>query len=371
MTEANIKKVLVVDDSAFMRKLITDFLNSHPALKVVGVARNGKDAVEKLVLLKPDVITLDVEMPIMDGLEALKEIMRIQPTPVVMLSSTTERGAENTVIAMGSGAVDFVAKPGGAISLNLALIKDEIIEKVFAAASVQVTKLKQGPGIIQEKKRENVMEQQLPQNPSKTTIQGTLTKRFSVGGKKIVAIGTSTGGPRALQEVLSQLPKNIAAPIVIVQHMPVGFTKSLANRLNDLCAIAVKEVENGDLLEDGVAYIAPGGEHFTIRKIGTALVAEVNATEPPRCGHRPSVDVLFASIAKIPGLKCLAIVMTGMGNDGMAGTAQLKENRETIAIAESKETSVVYGMPRALVDQNLADEMIRLENIASAITEII
>lgn len=380
MTVTQIKKVLVVDDSAFMRKLITDFLNSHPAIEVVGVARNGKDAIDKLETLKPDVITLDVEMPIMDGLEALKEIMRIRPTPVVMLSSTTEKGAENTVLAMASGAVDFVAKPGGAISLNLGTIKDEIINKVVGAASVQVTKLRQVPLTPKEPKRESPARQLGRQNlqmkkpiayPQKPFSKSGVTKNFSVGGKKVIAIGTSTGGPRALQEVLSRLPKNIAAPIVIVQHMPAGFTKSLANRLNNLCDITVKEVANGDLIENGIAYIAPGGKHFTVEKMGASLVAKVDDKEPPRIGHRPSVNMLFESLARISGLKCLAVVMTGMGNDGMDGTADLKANCETIVIAESQETSVVYGMPRAIVDQNLADDIVRLEDIASTITEMI
>lgn len=366
------KKVLVVDDSAFMRKLITDFLDSHPTLKVVGVARNGKDAIDKLALLKPDVITLDVEMPIMDGLEALTEIMRIRPTPVVMLSSTTERGAENTVIAMGSGAVDFVAKPGGAISLNLALIKDEIIDKVVAAASVQVTKLRQVPRVIRENRVETPSRRiETPPMQSNAIQSSQPRKKFSIGGRKVIAIGTSTGGPRALQQVLTNLPESIAAPIVVVQHMPVGFTKSLANRLNNLCAISVKEVENGDVLENGVAYIAPGGNHFTIRKSGANLIAEVSDKMPPRSSHRPSVDVLFESLANISGLKCLAIVMTGMGNDGMAGMTSLKEKCETIAIAESAETSVVYGMPRAIVEQRLADDIVNLEDIASTIIEMI
>lgn len=381
MTVIKRKKALVVDDSAFMRKLIADFLNSHPEIEVVGTARNGKDAIDKLETLKPDVITLDVEMPVMDGLEALKEVMRIRPTPVVMLSSTTEKGAENTVIAMASGAVDFVAKPGGAISLNLNTIKDEIIEKVVAAASVQMKNLKQVPLKRPERRTpiaaSQVRKPSIPMRKTASVIEPTpfvrneTIKKFSAGGKKIIAIGTSTGGPRALQEVLVNLPKNIAAPIVIVQHMPAGFTKSLADRLNTLCNIVVKEVENGDMLEDGVAYIAPGGKHFTVRKMGTSLIAEVDDKEPPRIGHRPSVNVLFESLAKVTGIKCLAVVMTGMGNDGMEGTSKLKAKLETIVIAESQETSVVYGMPRAIVDNHLADDVVRLENIASAITEIV
>ena len=374
VTLTQVKKALVVDDSAFMRKLIADFLNSHPQIEVVGVARNGKDAIDKLIALQPDVITLDVEMPVMDGLEALKEIMRVRPTPVVMLSSTTEKGAKNTVLAMESGAVDFVAKPGGAISLNLGTIKDEIIEKVIAATTVPLTKLRTMPRIGSPQRRGGNIDKQVK---APVDVQTDLTytkkvhKKLSAGGKKVIAIGTSTGGPRALQEVLTNLPKDISAPIVIVQHMPAGFTKSLAERLNSLCAIDVKEVENGDILENGVAYIAPGGYHFTVRKLGATLVAEVANIEPPRMGHRPSVDVLFESLSKITTIKCLAVVMTGMGSDGKNGLTELKNHCETIAVAESQETSVVYGMPKSIVDHGLADKVVGLEDIASVIKEIV
>lgn len=375
------KKVLVVDDSAFMRKMITDMLSDHAQLEVVGVARNGKIAVEKVATLKPDVITLDVEMPVMDGLEALQEIMATRPTPVVMLSSTTKKGAENTVLAMECGAIDFIAKPGGAISLNIELVKDEIIEKVLEASKVPMKKVHPRPNLLQRTEKESTkrsfserkprLTERLSTVPPKKTIHKASRKNFTSRHKTILAIGTSTGGPRALQEVLTQLPKNIAAPILIVQHMPPGFTKSLADRLNKLCEISVKEVENGDALEDGVAYIAPGGKHFKIRKLGSSLFAQLDTEEPPRMGHRPSVDVLFESIASLSGVKCLAVIMTGMGYDGAAGAERLKASCETIVVAESSETSVVYGMPRAVVDQNLADEVVRLENIATTITEII
>ncbi|MDS9470601.1 chemotaxis response regulator protein-glutamate methylesterase [Sporosarcina pasteurii] len=370
------KKALVVDDSAFMRKLITDILNSHPKIEVVGVARNGKDALDKIATLKPDVITLDIEMPIMDGLEALQEIMKKHPTPVVMLSSTTKKGAENTMLAMEYGAVDFIAKPGGAISLNLGNVKGEIIAKIFAAANVSLSKLK--TKIEYGKTRNEMQQTHQPLGPTNkanrvksTNVRKSNGLRFKSKGKKVVVIGTSTGGPRALQKVLTQFPKDIEAPILIVQHMPPGFTKSLAERLNNLCEITVKEAENGDLLENGTAYLAPGGQHFTVRKLGMSFVAQINDKEPPRLGHRPSVNVLFESVAEFRSLKCLAVIMTGMGNDGLEGVKRLKENCETITIAESKETSVVYGMPRAIVDHALADEVAKLENIGITISEII
>lgn len=374
------KKILVVDDSAFMRKLISDLLNNHSKMEVVGTARNGKDALEKIKTLKPDVITLDVEMPIMDGIEALQEIMKQYPMPVVMLSSTTKTGAENTMLAMEYGAVDFIAKPGGAISLNLYDVKDEIIEKVYAASNVQVSKLKR---IYSSKKvhQESVKKEETGRKSQSVTKIPTIEtpqpkekgslKKFSSKGKLFVMIGTSTGGPRALQEVLTKLPANMPAPILVVQHMPPGFTKSLADRLNGLCDIRVKEAENGEPIENGTAYIAPGGKHLKMKKLGTSYYVHLDDVEPPRTGHRPSVNVLFESAATMPNAKFLAIVMTGMGNDGMEGTALLKSKCETITVAESAETSVVYGMPRAIVDKGLADEVIKLTDIANVIKSII
>ncbi|HLR10725.1 MAG TPA: chemotaxis response regulator protein-glutamate methylesterase [Sporosarcina sp.] len=366
------KKVLVVDDSAFMRKIISDIINKHSQMEVVDTARNGKDALQKLVQLKPDVITLDVEMPLMNGLEALKEIMRIQPTPVVMLSSTTKLGAENTMLAMENGAVDFIAKPGGAISLNLKDIEDEISKKVFAAAAVSVKKLSTTIGHPKQTQskvlrptmtKQSTIEQKRPVSEEKRPFHGT--------GKTIVAIGTSTGGPRALQQVLTHLPAHLAAPIVIVQHMPPGFTKSLADRLHHLSEISVTEVKDGEVLQNGTAYIAPGGKHFTVKKMGASLVAEVSDRLPPMKGHRPSVDVLFDSVASLTGMRCIATIMTGMGNDGLEGTKKLTSTIHTITIAEAEETCVVYGMPKAIVDEQLADEVVQLDEIADAITRFV
>ena len=374
LTNSKVKKALVVDDSAFMRKLISDFLNSHPGIEVIGVARDGKDAVEKVKTLKPDVVTLDVEMPLMNGLEALKEIMEVHPVPVVMLSSTTKEGAENTILAMEYGAVDFVAKPGGAISLNLHDVKDEIIEKVAAASGVQISKLRRiSPRIgekvtsIQQKRTFQPKESIGEINPSKS-IQ---IKKFSKTSKTIVVIGTSTGGPRALQEVLTKLPKDFQAPILIVQHMPPGFTKSLADRLDGICEIGVKEAEDGDLLKNGTAYIAPGGKHLKVKKLGTSYFAKLDAIELPRLGHRPSVDVLLESAAELVGVKYLTVIMTGMGNDGRDGIERLNETCETITIAESSETSVVYGMPKAVVEAKLADGIVKLTDISKTMIEIL
>jgi len=369
-----IKKVLVVDDSAFMRKVISSIINSHPELEVIGTARNGRDAIDKVMALKPDVVTLDIEMPIMNGLEALRVIMQKHPVPVVMLSSTTKTGAENTMLAIEYGAFDFVAKPGGAISLKLNEVEEEILEKVIAASGVQISKLKKiRPSNPLKRSFE---EKKTASNPRKVSrprtsslLSGKSTKQdFHKMNKTFVMIGTSTGGPRALQEVLINLPKDLRAPILIVQHMPPGFTKSLADRLDSLCEINVKEAESGEPFINGTAYIAPGGKHLKVKKIGASYVAYLDALEAPRSGHRPSVDVLFESASELANMNYLAVVMTGMGYDGRAGMEKLKEIGQTFAIAESKDTSIVYGMPKAIVDAELADEIVDLQDIAASIT---
>lgn len=368
-----IKKALVVDDSAFMRKLISDFLSKHPNIEVIGTARNGKDAIEKVKLLKPDVITMDVEMPIMDGLEALKEIMENHPVPVVMLSSTTKEGAENTMLAMEYGAVDFVAKPGGAISLNLKDIEEEIVEKVAAASGVHISKLTRAhkPKPVQKSvvatQKETVSQITKPLKPKINKNKGVFVKN----AKTFVIIGTSTGGPRALQAVLTNLPAEFAAPILIVQHMPVGFTKSLADRLNTLCTIHVKEAENGEPILNGTAYIAQGGKHLKMKKLGQSYFIQLDEIEPSRSGHRPAVDVLLESAAAIKELNYLTVIMTGMGSDGKVGMEILKKNGQTLTIVESAETSVVYGMPKAIVEAGLADEIEDLHDIPKKVMGIL
>lgn len=349
-------KVLVVDDSAFMRKLISDFLNEDPRFKVIGTARNGKDAIQKVKEWQPDVVTLDIEMPEMNGLEALQVIMRENPTRVVMLSSTTQKGAENTLLAITYGAVDFIAKPSGAISLDLDKIKEEIILKVLMASKANILGLsfkknKVSPVVTETKP----VVEAVPQNSN---------------FKKLVCIGTSTGGPRALQQVLTSLPRTINAPILVVQHMPAGFTKSLASRLDSLCKINVKEAENGDLLENGTAYIAPGGYHLKLKQAGNSLTVFLDKSDPLN-GHRPSVDAMYESISEIKNFSKIAVIMTGMGSDGTNGLKALKSSGNTIAIAESEETSIVFGMPKSAIATNLVDEVVNLEKIAPTILKYI
>ncbi|WP_281288355.1 protein-glutamate methylesterase/protein-glutamine glutaminase [Sporosarcina luteola] len=370
-----LKKVLVVDDSAFMRKLISDMLSKHPLLEVIATARNGKDALAKVVEYKPDVLTMDIEMPIMNGLDAVKQIMDLHPTPIVMLSSTTKIGADNTMLAMEYGAVDFVAKPGGAISLNLHEVEQELVGKVVAATKVNVSKLTKKQQPITEKypRRNRYNTQTAP-----AALFSTIDKQSNVLDKKIskvhhsfVIIGTSTGGPRALQEVLTQLPSTIQVPILVVQHMPPGFTKSLAQRLDGLSNIRVKEAEDGEPILKGVAYIAPGGKHLKFEKRENEYCVCLDDVDPPRMGHRPSVDVLLESAASIQSAQFVTVIMTGMGQDGKKGMQQLKAACKTITIAESEKTSVVYGMPKAIKEAGLADQVVDVHHIASAIMEIL
>ncbi|HEX5564904.1 MAG TPA: chemotaxis response regulator protein-glutamate methylesterase [Sporosarcina sp.] len=366
-----LKKVLVVDDSAFMRKLISEMLSKHPLLEVIGIARNGKDALAKVAELRPDVITMDIEMPLMNGLEALKQIMEQQPTPVVMLSSTTETGAENTMIAMEYGAVDFVAKPGGAISLNLHEVEREIVGKVIAASKVEISNLIKQPTPRVEPESTLKEATSKPSVSFVNKIDSLQEKKISKAHETFVIIGTSTGGPRALQEVLTKLPSNINAPILVVQHMPPGFTKSLAQRLDGLSEIRVKEAEDGEFLLKGVAYIAPGGKHLKFEKCLGGFCVRLDDTVPPRMGHRPSVDVLLESAADKRDLQYVTTIMTGMGHDGREGMQQLKAACKTITIAESEKTSVVYGMPKAIKEAGLADRVVDVQCIAAAITEIL
>ncbi|WNB90383.1 chemotaxis response regulator protein-glutamate methylesterase [Bacillus sp. NEB1478] len=339
--------VLIVDDSAFMRKLIKDFLNEDPRITVLDTARNGEEAVKKTIQLKPDVVTMDVEMPVLDGIEAVREIMNRSPVPIIMLSSTTKAGAENTLLAMEAGALDFISKPSGAISLDLHKVKEALIEKVIAVSRVNVT--------------------------SKTSFRANSQNYETRVAKKknelpkLILIGTSTGGPRALQEVVTKLPANIQAPVVIVQHMPPGFTESLANRLNSLSNVFVKEAEQDDILMPGTVYIAPGGFHLRLIQKAAGKTFVALDKEPPVGGHRPAVNVLFESAAKLKNYEKIAVILTGMGSDGTLGLLKLKESGEATVIAEAEESCIVYGMPKSAVLTEKVDEVVHINSIAAAI----
>ncbi|XJZ28517.1 chemotaxis response regulator protein-glutamate methylesterase [Bacillota bacterium Lsc_1132] len=361
-------KVLVADDSAFMRKLIQEILLASDQIEIAGTARNGKDVIKKIKELKPDVVTMDIEMPVLDGIEALKIIMKETPVPVVMLSSATQTGAENTLLAMQYGAVDFIAKPSGPISLDLQKIEKKIITKVLEASKANLK------GLANQSAEQNLFPANLPNGSNIELEQPSSPRQESMTGelaaKKIICIGTSTGGPRALQAVLTKLPASINAPIVIVQHMPPGFTKSLANRLDSVAEIKVKEAENGEVLQMGTAYIAPGGYHLLVKKKAAGLAVQLEKTEL-RNGHRPSVDVMFESLSLLDDYAKVAVIMTGMGSDGTKGLIQLAKNGNVKAIAESEESSIVFGMPKAAISTKLIDEIQHVENIAKTILKYV
>lgn len=340
-------KLLIVDDSAFMRKVLSDLFSAETDFTVLDVARNGKEAIDKVKRLKPDVVTLDVEMPLMDGLSALDVIMKECPTAVVMVSSLTREGAEATIKALEKGAVDFVAKTAGPIS-SVDGIRQELLLKCRAAAKTNVRLLLD---------RKMVKLSEAVERPATSFAQSV--------DELIVAIGTSTGGPRALQEVLTKLPGNLPCGVVIVQHMPPGFTKSLAERLNSLCALTVKEAEQNDVVSPGLVLIAPGDYHMTLAREGTKTVVHLDKN-PPIGGHRPSVDPMFESVANIYGKRAVGVILTGMGHDGSRGIKLIKQS-SGFTIAEDQSTAVIYGMPKAAIELGVVDKAIPLHGISAEI----
>lgn len=340
-------RLLIVDDSAFMRKAIENMVSKAHDIQVVGFARNGKEAIELTEQLKPDVITLDVEMPEMDGLEALKIIMERFPTTVIMVSSLTSEGAEATLKALELGAVDFLTKDKSFASFGIMKLEDQLIEKIRYFSTKKVFR-------PFTKKPVEKKEIQIP----KKIKTGT-------GNKRIVAIGTSTGGPQSLQKVIPNLPLSLNRPVLVVQHMPPNFTQSLANRLNSISQLSVIEAQGKEKIEPNVVYIAKGGFHLKIKKVGTNYYTEVT-NEPSNTLHIPSVDVMVTSVAENFGRDALAVIMTGMGSDGLNG-AKLLKSKGGAVIAQDKDSCVVYGMPRSIVEEGLADEVVSLEEIPNTI----
>ena len=345
-------KVLVVDDSALMRQFISDILKSDPRIEVVGTARDGKDALAQIKSLKPDLVTMDVEMPNMDGLKALEEIMRTNPLPVIMVSSMTQQGAETTFKALALGCVDFIGKPSGSISLNIREVGQELIDKVIAASTARI---RGKPAAARSAPFASDFRRMAPP--------------VSTGRRDIVAIASSTGGPMALAELLPKLPKNFPVPIVITQHMPKEFTPSFSKRLNDSSQIEVVEGFDGLTLKPGRAVIAPGGSHLIIkRRKGVAVCGLSDA--PPVCSVKPAANVMFLSIADEYGGNVLTVILTGMGRDGTDGAVALRR-KGAYVIAESQKTCVVYGMPKAAVDAGVVDEVLPLNEIPEAMTRLV
>ncbi len=346
-------RVLVVDDSAFMRKLIVEIITGDPELEVAGYARNGKDALDKLRRLDVDVVTLDVEMPVMDGLETLKRIMETKPLPVVMLSSQTRKGSETTMQALALGAVDFITKPSGqatAGTQDLAVIAAEVTEKVRLAATarIQVAEPKKRPAIAKP-----------PSLP-------VFDRPAEGAADKLVIIGSSTGGPKAVEGVLSSIPVNLPAAIVIVQHMPKEFTRSFAERLDSLFPFPVKEAGTGDLVENGKVLIAPGDYHLTITS-----ERRIKLNQEERVMFlRPAIDVTMQNLPAIYGKNIVGVILTGMGRDGAKGMAEVKRGGG-LTIAQDKSTSTIYSMPRVVAEEGNADYILPLDLIGKTITELI
>jgi two-component system chemotaxis response regulator CheB len=338
-------RVLVVDDSMFMRRMITDLLQQDAELEVVGAAKNGQEGLEMARQLKPDVITLDVEMPVMDGVTMLQRLMQEQPTPVLMLSSLTKEGAEVTLRCLELGAVDFVTKPSGSISMDIYKISSQIIEKVKAVARARVV-------VVPSARPATVP-------PTPAVLAGRSTPNAP-----LVVIGASTGGPRALNTVLSGLPSGLNAKLLLIQHMPEGFTRSLAERLDRNSAFSVREAQGGETLEVGVAYLAQGGKHLKLERGGKIVLTE----DPPVHGVRPAVDVALLSIAQNYQGAVVVAILTGMGSDGAAGVRALAA-KGAYTIAEDESTCVVFGMPRAAIQTGAVKRVAPLHHIAEAITE--
>jgi two-component system chemotaxis response regulator CheB len=336
-------RVLVVDDSALMRKMIPQMLEADPSIEVVGTAMDGTFCLKKIEELRPHVITLDLQMPGMNGIETLKEIMRRDPLPVIVVSSHSTEGASVTFKALGLGAFDFVTKPQD--SVHMADTAKELIAKILAAADCKVVR----PGTFQIA---------VPAEKISATKAGPPPS-------KLVAIGISTGGPQALEFLLAQLPPDFPGAIVVVQHMPEGFTEMFARRLNELCSLRVKEAQSGDVLQAGRVLICPGSKHIKVKRLTMGDIVVLN--EDARVnGHRPSADVLFNSAAEEFGPQTVAVIMTGMGDDGAEGLGAVKR-AGGMTIAQSEESCVVYGMPKAAIERGYATRVIALDGLSSTL----
>ena len=339
-------RVLVIDDSALMRKMISDILNSDSRISVIATANDGVSGLEKTRSLKPDVITMDVEMPIKNGVETLAEIMKTCPTPVIMLSSLTQEGAQISLKAFSLGCVDCVGKPSGTISLNIADIGKEIIEKVVVASTANI------------KSTTNITS-----GFRNYTLPSTGTN-FMNNKRQLIVIGASTGGPLALQKVLESIPANFPAPIAIVQHMPLNFTNSFAKRLDSISQLTIVEGYEGLELKSGMAAIAPSGKHMLVKKRNGGIFCNLSDA-PSVLSVKPAANLLFLSAADEFSGAVVGVILTGMGKDGTEGAIALQEKGAHI-IAESQETCIIYGMPRAAIEAGIVHQILPLQDIAGA-----
>ena len=341
-------RVLVVDDSTFVRTIVSKALEADPEIEVIGVAVDGIDAIEKTKSLRPDVVTLDVTMPRLDGLAALRRIMDECPTPVVMLSALTGEQTHATIEALALGAVDFFLKPSQLRRAEDDGFSEDLAGKLKVAAQVNLLRLKS-----------RARPRRAP--PSAKHAAGRPAPPMC----RMVTVGSSTGGPQALIELITALPGDIPAPLLLVQHMPAGFTRSLAKRLDDSSEMTVREAEPGDAVTPGLALVAPGGYHMTVSKTGKIHLNQ----DPPVRGVRPSVDVTMESVATAYGEAAVAVVLTGMGSDGTRGAAFIKAAGGTV-LAEDESTCAVYGMPKSVVDAGYADQVVPLHKMADSVARL-
>ena len=380
-------KVLVVDDSAFFRRRVSEILNEHSDLQVVGDAANGRDAIEKTKQIKPDVITMDIEMPVMDGITSVRHIMEECPTPIIMFSSLTHEGAKATLDALEAGALDFLPKKFEDIAKDkkegTKLLQDRVralgrragmmARRPSITTSSPVAKPE--PRTAEPSRRATATSRldRTARQPVTSTRATTAPKpaapvnrRASGKSYKLLAIGTSTGGPVALQKVLTAFPSNFNLPIILVQHMPAAFTPAFAARLNSLCKISVKEAESGDVLRPGTAYLAPGGKQMLIEGRSSSPTLKIMEDDSGKLTYKPSVDLSFGSAAKIYGGDVLGVILTGMGADGREGCRMLKQRGAKIW-AQDEASCVVYGMPQAVTAAGISEENIDIDSMGASI----
>lgn len=348
---SKIIRILIVDDSAYVRKVVREMLSYSPLLEVVGAARDGREALELIETLNPDVVTSDLRMPELDGVGFVREQMRRRPLPIVMISSEEENSAD-TLAALQAGAVDFIQKPTALATEKLFEVRHELIEKVKAASNVKLKNL-----LLPETKT-------LKKAAGQVVLSKPHKNRFEA-----VVLGISTGGPQALRFLIPQLPADFPIPVAIVLHMPVGYTSMYAEKLNEISAVEVREARENDVMRGGLVLLAPAGKHLNFkRRIGGEVSVHLSL-RPLDTPHRPSVDVLFQSAAEVFGKRTLGVIMTGMGDDGRNGAAWIKSQGGSV-FAEAEETCIVYGMPGAVVEAGLSDKIVRLDRMAQALLEV-
>lgn len=354
MTNGDKIRVLVADDSAFMRKVMLSIIASDGGFEVVGEARDGRDTVEKAALLRPDVITMDLNMPHMDGLQATEIIMSTDPRPIVIVSVESREGAESTLRALEMGAVDFLAKPSGGVDLDMSSVRDELVRKLRTASKVRVVR-----NLLRRAEPAAPARRETPVNRSNPFI----TPIHPGSRQPVVVLAASTGGPATLMKLMPQFPLGFPGTVLIVQHMPGAFTQQFAEQLSRVARLQVKQAEHGEMMQTGCAYVCPGDCHLRVAPPGKIVLDN----GPRIAGYRPSIDVTLESVAALAGPSAVAAILTGMGNDGCRGVLAIQENGGLV-LAQDESTSVIFGMPSEAIKSGAVEQVLPLEEIAGAIT---